>query len=221
MRRLFVLLLPLLALAPGARAADDTPPSFGESIDVRVVNVEAVVTDRQGHRVSGLKPEDFRLRVDGRRCRSNTSARCATARPSRPPPRRLRRRRRRPRPRPRCRGWPRDGSAPTTCCTSTTTSRSGPSATRCSRRSRPTSAAWGRTTAWRSSPTTAAGSPCSPTGRARPPTWGGPSTRRWPAGRAAPSGGPSGPARTPTRRSRSWPPPPTAIPSRRSPRRRA
>jgi VWFA-related protein len=66
MRRLFVLLLPLLALAPGARAADDTPPSFGESIDVRVVNVEAVVTDRQGHRVSGLKPEDFRLRVDGR-----------------------------------------------------------------------------------------------------------------------------------------------------------
>src|SRR5947208_16824631 len=66
MRRLCVLLLALLALAPGARAADDTPPSFGESIDVRVVNVEAVVTDRQGHRVSGLKPEDFRLRVDGR-----------------------------------------------------------------------------------------------------------------------------------------------------------
>src|SRR3954454_7568785 len=66
MRRLCVLLLALLALAPGARAADDTPPSFGESIDVRVVNVEAVVTDRQGHRVSGLKPEDFRLRVDGK-----------------------------------------------------------------------------------------------------------------------------------------------------------
>jgi VWFA-related protein len=66
MRRLFVLLLPLLALAPGARAADDAPPSFGESIDVRVVNVEAVVTDRQGNRVSGLRPEDFRLRVDGR-----------------------------------------------------------------------------------------------------------------------------------------------------------
>src|SRR6478609_400524 len=66
MRRLCVLLLPLLALAPGARAADDTPPSFGESIDVRVVNVEAVVTDRQGNRVSGLRPEDFRLRVDGK-----------------------------------------------------------------------------------------------------------------------------------------------------------
>ncbi|HSU80935.1 MAG TPA: VWA domain-containing protein [Thermoanaerobaculia bacterium] len=61
-----LLLLSLLSLAPGIRAADDTPPSFGESIDVRVVNVEAVVTDRQGNRVSGLKPEDFRLRVDGR-----------------------------------------------------------------------------------------------------------------------------------------------------------
>src|SRR5436309_11793694 len=66
MRRLLILLLPLLVVAPGVRAADDVPPSFGESIDVRVVNVEAVVTDRQGNRVSGLKPEDFRLRVDGR-----------------------------------------------------------------------------------------------------------------------------------------------------------
>src|SRR5947199_6450421 len=66
MRRLLILLLPLLVVAPGVRAADDVPPSFGESIDVRVVNVEAVVTDRQGNRVTGLKPEDFRLRVDGR-----------------------------------------------------------------------------------------------------------------------------------------------------------
>jgi VWFA-related protein len=65
MRRPFVLLLSFLSLLPGARA-QDAPPSFGESIDVRVVNVEAVVTDRQGNRVSGLKPEDFRLRVDGR-----------------------------------------------------------------------------------------------------------------------------------------------------------
>src|SRR5436305_2804380 len=66
MRRLLILLLPLLVVAPGVRAADDVPPSFGESIDVRVVNVEAVVTDRQGNRVTGLKPEDFRLRVDGK-----------------------------------------------------------------------------------------------------------------------------------------------------------
>jgi VWFA-related protein len=39
---------------------------FGEQIEVRVVNVEAVVTDRQGNRVTGLKPGDFRLQVDGK-----------------------------------------------------------------------------------------------------------------------------------------------------------
>lgn len=45
------------------------PPTvkpFGESIDVRVVNVEAVVTDRKGARVSKLTAGDFRLLVDGR-----------------------------------------------------------------------------------------------------------------------------------------------------------
>jgi VWFA-related protein len=54
-----------LSPAPSARAADE-PQLFGESIDVRVVNVEAVVTDRSGKRVTGLKPGDFRLRVDGK-----------------------------------------------------------------------------------------------------------------------------------------------------------
>src|SRR5262249_42413165 len=39
---------------------------FGESIDVRVVNVEAVVTDGKGKRVRGLSAADFRLLVDGR-----------------------------------------------------------------------------------------------------------------------------------------------------------
>ena len=61
--------IPLLAglvLAPFAASTQEAPPSFGASIDVRVVNVEAVVTDRDGHRVSGLKPGDFRLRVDGK-----------------------------------------------------------------------------------------------------------------------------------------------------------
>ena len=41
-------------------------PVFGETIDVRVVNVEVVVTDRDGNRVTGLKPGDFRLKVDGK-----------------------------------------------------------------------------------------------------------------------------------------------------------
>jgi VWFA-related protein len=69
MRRTFRALVPLLAaFVPALAAAQtaDTPPSFGEAIDVRVVNVEAVVTDRDGKLVTGLKPGDFRLRVDGK-----------------------------------------------------------------------------------------------------------------------------------------------------------
>ena len=41
-------------------------PVFGASVDVRVVNVEVVVTDKDGNRVSGLKPSDFHLKVDGK-----------------------------------------------------------------------------------------------------------------------------------------------------------
>src|SRR4051794_147377 len=66
MRRPLVFLLSILSLSAAGVRAQETPPAFGESIDVRVVNVEAVVTDRQGKRVTGLKPEDFRLRVDGK-----------------------------------------------------------------------------------------------------------------------------------------------------------
>jgi VWFA-related protein len=51
--------------APAPPAAQE-PPLFGEEIDVRVVNVEAVVTDHAGNRVGDLKPGDFRLKVDGR-----------------------------------------------------------------------------------------------------------------------------------------------------------
>ena len=38
---------------------------FGEEIDVRVVNVEVVVEDREGNRVNGLTAADFRIYVDG------------------------------------------------------------------------------------------------------------------------------------------------------------
>jgi VWFA-related protein len=55
--------LPALAQQP---AAEEPASIFGEEIDVRVVNVEVVVTDRQGNRVTGLGPGDFRLRVDGK-----------------------------------------------------------------------------------------------------------------------------------------------------------
>ena len=47
---------------PGAGA----PPVFGEEVDVRVVNLEVVVTDRDGNRVPNLAPGDFHLRVDGK-----------------------------------------------------------------------------------------------------------------------------------------------------------
>ena len=61
-------ILPIIAailLAPLPALAQVAGNSFGESIDVRVVNVEAVVTDRAGTRVFGLTPDDFRLKVDG------------------------------------------------------------------------------------------------------------------------------------------------------------
>jgi VWFA-related protein len=53
--------LPILA-QQGTPA--DPPSVFGEELDVRVVNVEVVVTNRKGGRVTDLKPEDFRLLVD-------------------------------------------------------------------------------------------------------------------------------------------------------------
>jgi len=56
-------LAPVTAQQPPA----EQPSSiFGEQIEVRVVNVEVVVTDKQGNRVQGLKPGDLRLKVDGK-----------------------------------------------------------------------------------------------------------------------------------------------------------
>jgi VWFA-related protein len=55
---------PTVAVPVGPATA--APSSFGAAIDVRVVNVEAVVTDRKGERVRQLTAGDFRLLVDGR-----------------------------------------------------------------------------------------------------------------------------------------------------------
>ncbi len=68
MKSFAILLLAAMVAAPALAASVDppSPSSFGESIDVRVVNVEAVVTDRRGQRVPGLTAADFRLLVDGR-----------------------------------------------------------------------------------------------------------------------------------------------------------
>lgn len=57
----------ILAGAPTWVAAQEDPASaFSEVLDVRVVNLEVVVTDRAGTRVGGLGREDFRLFVDGK-----------------------------------------------------------------------------------------------------------------------------------------------------------
>ncbi len=60
------LLFPLL-LVPTTAWSQGTPDQpFVDVIDVRVVDLEVVVTNREGDRVSGLGPEDFRLLVDKR-----------------------------------------------------------------------------------------------------------------------------------------------------------
>jgi VWFA-related protein len=55
----------LLTAPAAAQAPPGPPPVFGETVEVRVVNLEVVVTDRDGLPVTGLAPEDFRLTVDG------------------------------------------------------------------------------------------------------------------------------------------------------------
>ena len=52
------------AQAPGTPEA--APGSlFGETVEVRVINVEVVVTDKQGLPVTGLQSGDFSLKIDG------------------------------------------------------------------------------------------------------------------------------------------------------------
>ncbi|MFP5285301.1 MAG: VWA domain-containing protein, partial [Thermoanaerobaculia bacterium] len=69
MRSRSVLFLAFLALGGPAEAqAPDAPQpvqAFEETIDVQAVNLEAVVTDGRGKRVTGLALKDFRLLVDG------------------------------------------------------------------------------------------------------------------------------------------------------------
>lgn len=62
----FGILLVVGGLAVTAQAQEPLPGVFGEIIDVRVVNVEVVVEDKDGLRVQGLAPEDFLLMVDGK-----------------------------------------------------------------------------------------------------------------------------------------------------------
>ncbi len=58
----------LFCSANGAAQAqpEPAPETFGETIDVRVVNVDVWVTDRDGNPVTGLTAGDFEVREDGR-----------------------------------------------------------------------------------------------------------------------------------------------------------
>ena len=77
MRRAWSFFSLCILLLTGSQAARSQPPAatppspqdvpvFDEVIDVRVVNVEVVVTGEDGKPVRGLAPADFRLLVDGR-----------------------------------------------------------------------------------------------------------------------------------------------------------
>ncbi|HYG64068.1 MAG TPA: VWA domain-containing protein [Thermoanaerobaculia bacterium] len=58
---------PAIGQTAGQPKAAEPPPSlFDDVVDVRVVNIEAVVTDKKGERVKGLGPADFSLMVDGK-----------------------------------------------------------------------------------------------------------------------------------------------------------
>ncbi len=54
----------VLALPGYAQQPAPEPPTFGEIIDVRVINLEVVVTDGKD-RIQGLTADDFRILVDG------------------------------------------------------------------------------------------------------------------------------------------------------------
>ncbi len=56
----------LLCSTSGVAQAQPASETFGETIDVRVVNVDVWVTDRDGDPVTGLTADDFEVRENGR-----------------------------------------------------------------------------------------------------------------------------------------------------------
>ena len=55
-------ILALAAVAPGGAQQTRLPGVFGEVLEVRVINIEVVVTDRDGVRVPGLPPSPCAMR---------------------------------------------------------------------------------------------------------------------------------------------------------------
>ncbi|HEY3203387.1 MAG TPA: VWA domain-containing protein [Thermoanaerobaculia bacterium] len=56
---------PTPAPKPQAPTQERAFPPVAESVDVSVTNVDVVVTDSKGNRVSGLTPDDFEIKQDG------------------------------------------------------------------------------------------------------------------------------------------------------------
>jgi VWFA-related protein len=56
----------LSAAAAAALAQQKTEPSFRESVEVRVMDLDVVVLDGKGQPARNLKKEDFRVRIDGK-----------------------------------------------------------------------------------------------------------------------------------------------------------
>jgi len=62
----FLCLMASAALNTAGFAEETAPQMFGEIIDVRVFNLEVMVTDKSGKHVAELRPEDFVLLVDNK-----------------------------------------------------------------------------------------------------------------------------------------------------------
>lgn len=56
----------LAASTPAFSASPPAPPSFGEVVEVSIVDVDVYVTDKNGNRVTGLKKGDFAVFEDGK-----------------------------------------------------------------------------------------------------------------------------------------------------------
>jgi VWFA-related protein len=67
MRQLAAILLASLAALPSLAEEKQKPTFFSETIEVRVVDVDVVVTDKSGKPVTGLAKDDFELYENGKK----------------------------------------------------------------------------------------------------------------------------------------------------------
>ena len=61
-----ILLATLLLAVPSLAPAQQRPPTFTEEVEVRVMDLDVVVTDRNGRPVPDLRREDFTVRLGGK-----------------------------------------------------------------------------------------------------------------------------------------------------------